>query len=149
MTVPDVKKKGAGVLRNKPNIYWKKDRGKDVESAPWYPLFKGDRINDHHLTLEEKRRAQLEKNGDRTPLSTLPLGPLLPSRGEGDVTLPWGGVQIEIPTFGVPKSRQALSGWATRSGMNVWYEREVHLRFEEMVVDGPVVRPGYLGLIRK
>ncbi|KAF1075924.1 Eco57I restriction-modification methylase domain-containing protein [Halodesulfovibrio sp. MK-HDV] len=58
MTAEDVKKKGAGVLRDKPNIKWGKDRGKDrgkdVESAPWYHLFKGDRINDHHLSLAEK-----------------------------------------------------------------------------------------------
>jgi len=47
MSVPDVKKKGAGILREKPKIHWKKDRGKDVKSAPWYHLFKGDRINDH------------------------------------------------------------------------------------------------------
>jgi hypothetical protein len=56
-------KKGAGVLRWKPNIHWKKDRGKDVASAPWYKLGleyegkEGDRINDHHLTLEEKKEA--------------------------------------------------------------------------------------------
>jgi len=55
MTVGDVSKKGAGVLREKPNIKWTKDRGKDVESAPWYHRFNGDRVNDHHLTLEEKR----------------------------------------------------------------------------------------------
>jgi len=66
MTVGDVKKKGAGILRDKPNIHWKKDRGKDVESAPWYHLGpqyggkEGDRINDHHLTLEEKRKARKE-----------------------------------------------------------------------------------------
>src|SRR5690554_1504215 len=58
MTVADVKKKGAGILRDKPNIKWTKDRGKDVESAPWYHLFKGERINDHHLTLAEKRAAR-------------------------------------------------------------------------------------------
>ena len=58
LTVPDVGKKGAGILRDKPNIKWDKDRGKDVESAPWYPLFKGDRINDHHLTLSEKSTAR-------------------------------------------------------------------------------------------
>jgi len=57
MTVSDVGKKGAGVLRDKPNIKWGKDRGKDVTSAPWYPVFKGDRINDHHLTLTEKKAA--------------------------------------------------------------------------------------------
>jgi hypothetical protein len=58
MTVPDVKKKGAGVLRDKPNINWNKDRGKDVESAPWFMVFKGERINDHHLSLAEKRAAR-------------------------------------------------------------------------------------------
>jgi len=58
MTAGDVKKRGAGVLRDKPNIKWSKDRGKDVESAPWYHLFKGDRINDHHLTIEDKRTAR-------------------------------------------------------------------------------------------
>jgi hypothetical protein len=36
------------------NITWDKDRGKDVESAPWFHKFEGDRINDHHLSLAEK-----------------------------------------------------------------------------------------------
>jgi hypothetical protein len=58
LSVPDVGKRGAGVLRDKPNINWNKDRGKDVESAPWYHVFDGDRINDHHLTLAEKRAAR-------------------------------------------------------------------------------------------
>jgi len=58
LSVPDVGKKGAGCLRDKPNINWNKDRGKDVESAPWYHAFNGDRINDHHLTLAEKRKAR-------------------------------------------------------------------------------------------
>jgi hypothetical protein len=58
LTVPDVGKKGAGVLRDKPNIKWDKDRGKDVESAPWYQVFNGDRMNDHHLSLAEKRAAR-------------------------------------------------------------------------------------------
>ncbi len=58
ISVPDIRKKGAGVLRDKPNIKWEKDRGKDVESAPWYHIFNGDRINDHHLTLAEKRAAR-------------------------------------------------------------------------------------------
>lgn len=59
----DVGKKGAGILRWAPNIKWTKDRGKDVESAPWYTLGlqygegEGARINDHHLSLEEKRAA--------------------------------------------------------------------------------------------
>jgi hypothetical protein len=42
------------------NIKWDKDRGKDVESAPWYHLFNGDRINDHHLALAEKLAARKE-----------------------------------------------------------------------------------------
>jgi len=58
LTVPDVGRRGAGILRDKPNINWNKDRGKDVESAPWHHLFHGDRINDHHLTLAEKQRAR-------------------------------------------------------------------------------------------
>ena len=55
----------AEVLRHnkkpKLNITWEKDRGKDVESAPWYHKFKGERINDHHLTLAEKRAEILGK----------------------------------------------------------------------------------------
>ena len=59
-----VGKKGAGILRWMPNIKWTKDRGKDVESAPWYTLGlqydegEGARINDHHLTLADKRKAR-------------------------------------------------------------------------------------------
>lgn len=30
-------------------------------SAPWYPLFNGDRINDRHLPLAEKRAARKAK----------------------------------------------------------------------------------------
>lgn len=58
----------AEVLRHnkkpKLNIHWNKDRGKDVDSAPWYKLGleydckEGDRINDHHLSLAEKQAAQ-------------------------------------------------------------------------------------------
>ena len=58
LRVADVGKKGAGVLRERPNIKWEKDRGKDVESAPWYQHFGGDRINDHHLALAEKQTAR-------------------------------------------------------------------------------------------
>lgn len=60
----EVGKKGAGILRWLPNIKWAKDRGKDVESAPWYTLGlqynegEGARINDHHLDLAEKRAAR-------------------------------------------------------------------------------------------
>lgn len=58
LSVPDVGKKGAGILRDKPNIKWTKDRGKDVESAPWFGVFNGDRINDYHLTLSEKQKGR-------------------------------------------------------------------------------------------
>lgn len=55
----------AEVLRHnkKPrlNITWDKDRGKDVESAPWFKVFKGERINDHHLTVAEKIAARGRK----------------------------------------------------------------------------------------
>jgi hypothetical protein len=71
--VDDVKAKDAGILRDKVTIrdpkskqlkFWKKDRGKDVKSAPWYDLgpqlggAKGDRINDYHLTLAVKKAAR-------------------------------------------------------------------------------------------
>ncbi|MFT5758586.1 MAG: hypothetical protein ACI9LM_003332 [Alteromonadaceae bacterium] len=68
MQAKDVGKKDAGVLRSKPNIHWKKDRGTDVASAPWFDLGleyggkQGDRINDHHLTLAEKKAAREEAN---------------------------------------------------------------------------------------
>jgi hypothetical protein len=56
--VDDLKIQNAGVLRKKPNINWNKDRGEDVESAPWYHLFQSERINDHHLSLAEKKEAR-------------------------------------------------------------------------------------------
>ncbi len=40
------------------NINWEKDRGKDVSTAPWYHLDKGDRINDRHIKLEQKKNAR-------------------------------------------------------------------------------------------
>ena len=58
-------KKGAGILRAKPNIQWKKDRGKepvrDQAQYPWFwenGKFTGERVNDVHLTLAEKRAAR-------------------------------------------------------------------------------------------
>ncbi len=71
LTAPDVGKRGAGIMRDKPNIKWEKDRGKDVATAPWYQLGPeyggnlGDRINDHHLKLAEKiqSRSQKQKEG--------------------------------------------------------------------------------------
>lgn len=57
--------KGAGILRWKPNIKWTKDRGKETsrskEQYPWFwedGEFTGDRVNDIHLTNEEKRQAR-------------------------------------------------------------------------------------------
>jgi hypothetical protein len=54
-------KKGAGLLRTKPNIKWEKDRGKephrDKAEFPWFwkgSTFTGDRVNDVHLTREQK-----------------------------------------------------------------------------------------------
>ena len=65
LSVPDVGKRGAGVLRDKPkSLHWEKDRGADPVNAPWYDLGpeyggkKGDRINDHHLSLADKRNAR-------------------------------------------------------------------------------------------
>jgi hypothetical protein len=56
-------KRGAGVLRIKPNIKWDKDRGKepkrDKAEYPWFydgSTFTGDRMNDVHLTKEQKER---------------------------------------------------------------------------------------------
>jgi hypothetical protein len=58
-------KKGAGVLRCRPNIKWDKDRGKepkrDKAEYPWFwngSGFAGDRVNDVHLTNEQKRTAR-------------------------------------------------------------------------------------------
>ncbi len=65
ISVPDVGKKGAGILRDKPNIKWGIDRGKDTVSNPWYHIFKGERINDYHLSLDEKKRAKEEERQRR------------------------------------------------------------------------------------
>jgi hypothetical protein len=68
MYAQDMGKKDAGVLRAKPNVHWKKDRGTDVASAPSFDLGpkysgkEGDRINDHHLTLAKKRTAREAAN---------------------------------------------------------------------------------------
>lgn len=58
-------KKGAGVLRIKPNIKWDKDRGKeptsDKKDFPWFwngSGFTGDRVNDVHLTKEQKEKSR-------------------------------------------------------------------------------------------
>ncbi|HEN46768.1 MAG TPA: hypothetical protein ENI75_00200, partial [Mizugakiibacter sp.] len=58
-------KKGAGILRAKPNIKWSKDRGKEPmreqEPFPWFwndGKFTGERVNDVHLTNAEKKTAR-------------------------------------------------------------------------------------------
>ena len=51
----------AKVLVHVPNVRYGVDRGKDVPSAPWYHLFAGERRNDHHTSLAEKRGARAGK----------------------------------------------------------------------------------------
>ena len=66
-------KTGAGILRAKPNIHWRKDRGKEPRTLsddrelrpqadyPWFwphGQFTGDRLNDLHLTIAEKHIAR-------------------------------------------------------------------------------------------
>ena len=58
-------KKGASILRGRPNIHWRKDRGKeptrDQAQFPWfwkYGKFTGERVNDVHLTNGDKRAAR-------------------------------------------------------------------------------------------
>ena len=64
-------KKGAGILRAKPNIHWKKDRGKEPvreqEQFPWFwnsDKFTGERVNDVHLAIAEKRAARDREGGE-------------------------------------------------------------------------------------
>ena len=65
MLAPDGGKKGAGILRAKPNIKWEKDRGKEPQRLkkdfPWFwngSECTGDRVNDVHLTREKKEGAK-------------------------------------------------------------------------------------------
>ena len=55
-------KRGAGVLRSKPNIHWRKDRGKEPqqpqEQFPWFwrdGEFTAERVNDIHLPHAQER----------------------------------------------------------------------------------------------
>lgn len=55
----------ADILRKKPNVNWIKDRGKDPtrpqEQYPWFwegDTFRGDRVNDIHLSIQEKQDAR-------------------------------------------------------------------------------------------
>ncbi len=54
-------KKGAGILRSKPNIRWSKNQGKEPfceqKAFPWFwrdGEFTGERVNDVHLTIMER-----------------------------------------------------------------------------------------------
>ena len=74
VSVPDVKAKGAGVLRVKPKIKWDKDRGKEPqrsgEDFPWFwgwdesvdfeggEEFLGEKVNDCHYRIEFKEAAR-------------------------------------------------------------------------------------------
>ena len=58
-------KKGAGIMRAKPNVHWRKDRGKEPTCGQaqfrWFwknGRFAGERVNDVHLTNAEKRTAR-------------------------------------------------------------------------------------------
>ena len=58
-------RRGAGILRSKPNIHWRTDRGREpvreADRFPWFwnnGDFTGDRVNDVHLSLAQKRDAQ-------------------------------------------------------------------------------------------
>jgi hypothetical protein len=83
LTVRDVGKKGAGLLRFKPNVKWDKDRGKEPQRPksdfPWFwscdpesnpqhatdynggSTFTGERWNEIHYTLAAKRAAQASR----------------------------------------------------------------------------------------
>ena len=57
-------RKGAGILRSKPNVHWRKDRGREPfreqERFPWFwrdGKFTGERVNDVHFTIRGKREA--------------------------------------------------------------------------------------------
>ena len=61
-------KKGAGILRSKPNIHWKKDRGReparDREQYPWFWMngkFTGERVNNVHLGIADIAAARPER----------------------------------------------------------------------------------------
>ena len=68
-------RRGAGILRSRPNIHWKKDKGREArrnrEIFPWFwqaDGFTGARVNDVHLALEEKQRARIECHAAMKPL---------------------------------------------------------------------------------
>jgi len=59
----------AGILRKNPNIKWTKDRGNEPhrpqEEYPWFwngGTFKGERVNDVHLTNQQKMDARRDRS---------------------------------------------------------------------------------------
>ena len=63
-------RKGAGILRSKPNIHWRKDRGREPfrepDSFPWFwdaSDYNGVRVNDVHLDRTEKRAERTREDG--------------------------------------------------------------------------------------
>ena len=66
-------KKDAGILRAKPNVHWRKDRGREPfreqERFPWFwrdGEFTGERVNGVHLSIAEK----LEHRSRERPLES-------------------------------------------------------------------------------
>ncbi|KEQ15106.1 hypothetical protein [Endozoicomonas numazuensis] len=47
-----------GILIERTEVDTRKDRGKDVATAPWLEKFGGDRVNDYHLSSKEKQTVQ-------------------------------------------------------------------------------------------
>ena len=65
-------RRGAGILRTKPNIHWRKDKGKeplrDAVAFPWFwenGAYKGERVNDRHLASVVKRGRVKEARANR------------------------------------------------------------------------------------
>ena len=56
----------ANILRKKPNIKWKKDRGKNPPGSPWGE----ERHNDCHVTNAEKREAREALKPEKTLFGT-------------------------------------------------------------------------------
>ena len=68
-------RRGAGILRVKPNVHWKKDKGREARRTedrfPWFWQAEGftcTRVNDVHLSLAEKRGARTARKGAAVPL---------------------------------------------------------------------------------
>lgn len=49
--------------KSKLNITWDKVRAMDFESAPWFKIFGGDSIDDHHPTRADKEAARAKAGG--------------------------------------------------------------------------------------